>query len=443
MQNSAPKANAPGKDQIRDLRGLRVTVVGAGRSGRAAASLAAREGGIVLLADADPRAVPETERSQIKAQGIEIRTGAHRAEDFADAELVIVSPGIPVNRIVPFLPRPDSIPVISELELALVRVQEPVIALTGTNGKTTTVSLMSHIFKSCGIQCFEGGNIGTPLSEYVLSGQKKEVLVLEVSSFQLQHTYSLRPNVAVWLNFSDNHLDHHRDVQEYWQAKCSLFRNQSADDTALIHASLWPKLRDAGLTRSRVRVFDQEHGFIAPQLPGAHNRSNMEAAYLACAQWGISVHKAQEAMSSYTPHPHRLQPVREKNGVLYVNDSKATTVHALQAALRSFDRPIHLLAGGRYKGGDLQAVTELIRQRVRTVTLFGESREIFARAWEGVVSVDWKPNLDQAVAHAAGLAVPGDVVLLSPATSSFDLFAHYADRGDSFIRAVEDLDTRE
>ncbi|MFO7876552.1 MAG: UDP-N-acetylmuramoyl-L-alanine--D-glutamate ligase [Desulfovermiculus sp.] len=443
MRNSVFEANAPGKGQIRDLRGRRVTVVGAGRSGRAAAALASREGGVVRLVDADPRAVSEAERSQIKAQGIGIRTGAHRAEDFADTELLILSPGIPVHKIAPFLPRSDSIPVISELELALDRVQEPIIALTGTNGKTTTVSLMAHIFKSSGHECFEGGNIGTPLSEYVLSGQKKEVLVLEVSSFQLQHTYSLRPRVAAWLNFSDNHLDHHRDVQEYWQAKCSLFRNQSAEDTALIHASLWSKVRDTDVTRAQVTVFDQEHGFTAPQLPGVHNRSNMEAAYLACAQWGISEHKAREAMSSYTPHPHRLQRVGEKNGVLYVNDSKATTVHALQAALHSFDRPIHLLAGGRYKGGDLQAVRELIQQRVRSVTLFGESRDVFMRAWEGIVPVDWRPDLAQAVTHAADLAAPGDVVLLSPATSSFDLFANYADRGDSFIRAVEGLDNRE
>lgn len=425
------------------LRGLKVTVVGAGRSGRAAASLAARDGGVVCLMDADPRAVPDVERAQIKAQGIKIRTGTHRAEDFADTQLVILSPGIPVHKIASLLPRPDSTPVISELELALGRVHEPIIALTGTNGKTTTVSLISHIFRCCGIECFEGGNIGTPLSEYVLSDQKKEVLVLEVSSFQLQHTFSLRPKVGVWLNFSENHLDHHRDVQEYWQAKCSLFRNQTAEDTALIHASLWSQLQDTDLTRAQVKVFDQEHGFTAPQLPGIHNRSNMEAAYLACAMWGISEHRAWKAMSSYTPHPHRLQRVGEKNGVLYVNDSKATTVHALQAALNSFDRPIHLLAGGRYKGGDLKAVGELIRQRVRSVTLFGESRDVFTQAWGRIVPVDWRPDLALAVAHAAGLAAPGDVVLLSPATSSFDLFANYAERGDAFIRAVEDLDTRE
>jgi len=395
----------------------------------------------VRLLDADPFAVSDDQCVQMKAQGIGIRTGAHRAQDFADSDVVILSPGIPVHKIASFLPRPKSTPVISELELALGRVQEPIIALTGTNGKTTTVSLIAHILRSCGHACFEGGNIGTPLCEHVLLGQKTEVLILEVSSFQLQHTSSLRPRVAVWLNFSDNHLDHHRDVQEYWQAKCSLFANQGPGDMALIHASLWPKVQDAGLTRAQITVFDQEHRFKVPQLPGDHNQSNMEAAFLACAPWKISAQAAQEAMASYVPHPHRLQPVKEMHGVLYINDSKATTVHAMQAAVQSFDRPVHLLAGGRYKGGDLQAVADLLRQRVRSVTLFGESREIFEQAWGDIVSIVWKPSLEEAVSHAAGQAEFGDVVLLSPATSSFDLFANYADRGDAFVRAVQELES--
>ncbi|MDZ7758912.1 MAG: UDP-N-acetylmuramoyl-L-alanine--D-glutamate ligase [Desulfovermiculus sp.] len=419
------------------IKECRVTVVGAGRSGRAAATLVSRAGGVVRLTDADSGAVSEAERRKFSAQGVDIRTGPHSEQDFAEAEMVVLSPGIPERQIAPFLPK--ATPVISELELALAWVQEPIMAVTGTNGKTTTVSLLAHILRTRGIHCFEGGNIGTPLSEYVLAGQEAEVLVLEVSSFQLQHTFSLRPKVGVWLNFSLNHLDHHQDVEEYRAAKRSLFANQTPTDRALVHASLWPEIRGTQLTRAHITVFDREHGFTAPQLPGAHNSSNLEAAYLACAPWGISVQAAQEAFSSYIPHPHRLQGVREINGVLFVNDSKATTVHALQAALHSFDRPIHLLAGGRYKGGDLRAVAELIQRQVRSVTLFGESREIFVQAWESIVPMHWLPNLEDAVVYAAGLAVPGDMVLLSPAMSSFDLFANYAARGEAFIRAVEGL----
>ena len=416
-----------------------VTVVGAGRSGRAAATLAAKAGAKVRLAEANPKAVSESESSQLSAQGIDVRIGPHSQADFAAAELVVLSPGIAKGKITPFLPKSSHVPIISELELALGWIREPVIAVTGTNGKTTTVSLIAHILRTCGLACFAGGNIGTPLSEYVLAGKVAEVLVLEVSSFQLQHTFSLRPKVGVWLNFSLNHLDHHQDVEEYRTAKRSLFINQTPEDRALIHASLWPEVRDTSLTRAEITVFDREHAFTASQLPGAHNSSNLEAAYLACSPWGVSVPQAQEAFSSYVPYPHRLQVVREIDGVLFVNDSKATTVHALQAALGSFDRPIHLLAGGRYKGGDFRAAVGLIQRQVRSVTLFGESREIFVQAWEGIVPMHWLPNLEEAVVYAAGLAVPGDMVLLSPATSSFDLFANYAARGEAFIRAVERL----
>jgi UDP-N-acetylmuramoylalanine--D-glutamate ligase len=326
------------------------------------------------------------------------------------------------------------------MELALGWIREPIIAVTGTNGKTTTVSLIDHIFTYCGVDCFTGGNIGTPLSAYVLSGQGKEVVVLEVSSFQLQLTRSLQPKVAVWLNFSPNHLDHHQDLEEYRQAKISLFANQGPKDMALIHADLRSEMQKAGISRANIVFFDHEHSLRAPRLPGVHNWINMEAAYRACAPFGVSLIAARDAVASYVPHAHRLQPVTEKDGILYVNDSKATTVHALQAALQSFDRPIHLLAGGRYKGGDLTALTGLVGRKVRSVTLFGQSREIFSRAWGEVVPIDWRPTLEEAVIHAAGLACSGDVVLLSPATSSFDLFVNYAARGEAFIRAVHALE---
>jgi UDP-N-acetylmuramoylalanine--D-glutamate ligase len=249
----------------------------------------------------------------------------------------------------------------------------------------------------------------------------------------------LQPKVAVWLNFSANHLDHHQDLEEYRQAKLSLFANQGPGDTAFIHASLRSEMQETAITRANIVFFDHEHILRAPNLSGVHNCINMEAAYRACAPFGVSVPAAQEAVLSYVPHAHRLQPVTEKDGVLYVNDSKATTVHALQAALQSFERPIHLLAGGKFKGGDLQVLAGLVRQKVRSVTLFGESREIFSQAWGEIAPLDWRPTLKEAVTHAAGLACPGDVVLLSPATSSFDLFVNYVARGEAFVQAVNDL----
>jgi UDP-N-acetylmuramoylalanine--D-glutamate ligase len=393
----------------------------------------------VHLLEVCPDALTQPQVQKLQAQGIQLRIGPHRADDFAWADVVILSPGVGKHTIASFLPYGLDLPVISELELALGWIREPIIAVTGTNGKTTTVSLIDHILTSCGVNCFTGGNIGTPLSEYVLSGQGKEVVVLEVSSFQLQLTRSLQPNVAVWLNFSPNHLDHHQDLEEYRQAKMSLFANQGPKDIALIHAGLRSEIQKSGKPMANIEFFDHEHSLRAPRLPGVHNWINMEAAYRACAPFGVSLVAAQKAVSSYVPHAHRLQPVTEKDGVLYVNDSKATTVHALQAALQSFDRPIHLLAGGRYKGGDLSALTGLVGRKVRSVTLFGQSREIFSRAWGEIVPIDWKPTLEEAVVHAAGLACSGDVVLLSPATSSFDLFVNYAARGEAFVQAVHDL----
>ena len=419
------------------LAGQQVTVAGAGRSGRAAAVLAASCGARVRLVEANPQALSAPVRENLQDKGIQVCTGAHTPEHFAGSDLLVLSPGIALSRLSPFCPR--DLPVISELELALGQVHTPIIAVTGTNGKTTTVSLIAHILTAMGRSCFLGGNIGTPLSEFVCSGQPVEVLVLEVSSFQLEHTRSLHPRVGVWLNFSENHLDHHADVQEYWQAKRSLFANQQGEDVALIHTSLWPWLQDSDLTRGMVRIFDQEDGFALDQLPGGHNTSNMQAAALACQPWGVTAQDAFQAMRSYSPHPHRLQRVGERQGVLFVNDSKATTVHALQAALDSFQRPIHLLAGGRFKGGDLRSLREQLADKVRSVTLFGQSRESFEQAWSDLCPLTWRAELQAAVEHAAGLAQPGEVVLLSPATSSFDLFADYKERGEVFIQAVQAL----
>jgi UDP-N-acetylmuramoylalanine--D-glutamate ligase len=432
-------ANRDPRQKRERLADSLVVVVGAGSSGSAAARLVRRMGGRVRLLERNPEAVRPEVESWARFCGAELSTGEHGPQQFADADSVILSPGIPKRAVSGLLPQDREVPVYSELELASWFTADPIVAVTGTNGKTTTVSLIDCMLRGAGRRTFLGGNIGTPLSEYVLSGERAEILVLEASSFQLQNTEHFRPEVGVLLNFSANHLDYHLDEEEYLQAKLRMFRRQGPGDLAVLPQELRELLRGREEIRGRREYFRDRQRFSSPLLPGAHNRANMEAAYAASAPFGVDEATAAEAVRTFRPHAHRLQLLGERGGVLYVDDSKATTIDAQRAALESFDRPVVLLAGGRFKGGDPERVLPEIRRRVRSVVLFGESREIFESAWKGAVPVLWEPDLERAVHRAAQAAQPGDVVLLSPAGSSFDLFCSYKERGLKFQQAVQGL----
>jgi len=421
------------------LRGHRLVVVGAGRSGMAAARLGLALGAELRLLEADSQTLSEETKAALTAQGADIQLGKHVPEQFADADMVILSPGIPVRAVEGCFPKNRSFPVLSELELASWFVQEPIIAVTGSNGKTTTVGLIHHLLTRSGKTAFLGGNIGTPLSEYILGEERCEVLVLEVSSFQLQLSSSFHPRVGVLLNVSPNHLDYHADMEEYYQAKLKLFRHQDEQDVAILPLALKERLEAETWLKARRVYFVNRNAFSSPRLPGPHNQENMEAAYQASRAFGLSENQAAELFPEFQPEPHRTQQVLEKDGVLYVDDSKSTTPASLAMALQSFQRPILLLAGGRFKGGDLTELRGLIQEKVRAVGLFGESRELFSQAWEGLCPMFWKPSLEEAFAELNSLARSGDVLLLSPATSSFDLFRNYKERGQCFQEAVQAL----
>ena len=417
-----------------------VVVVGAGASGLAAARLALNRGGRVRLLEHNPGRLSNVQQAELGQAGIELCLGGHGPKDFEDAGLIVISPGIPVRGLLPVLPR--GAPVVSELEFASWFVREPIIAVTGTNGKTTTVKLIEHILARAGKEAFLGGNVGTPLAEYVLSDHSAEVLVLEVSSFQLQNTVRFHPQVAVFLNFSANHLDYHQDMQEYLLAKLKIFANQTADDLATGPPELLARAREEVALPSRVLELRPGRTHACEGLFGAHNQINMEAAVLCAETCGVSRETAEQAMKSFSPQPHRLQKVAEPDGILVVNDSKATTLEALRVALESFDRPVLLLVGGVFKGGDPGSLLGLVQEKVRVLGLFGQNRDIFARAWGQSVEHFWEPSLEEAVGHMWSLARTGDVLLLSPATASFDLFDNYQQRGDCFIRAVQALSHR-
>jgi len=414
------------------LRGHTAVVVGAGSSGRAAARLLARLGASVRFLEKKPESVADDFRAEAVEAGYDLRVGEHGPADFAGADMVVLSPGIRAAGLADCLAACPGAQVLSELELASWFVTEPIVAVTGSNGKTTTVMLVSHLLEAAGRKVFTGGNIGTPLSEYVLAGDPADVVVLEVSSFQLQLVKSFRPKVAVLLNFSPNHLDWHADLEEYLSAKLNIFAAQRPGDTAILPRDMRETLAGRSFTRGDVTWFEPTGRFTCPRLAGAHNQQNMEAAFLAAQPFGVTEETAKVAFERFAPAPHRLQIIGEKGGVLFVDDSKATTVAAMEAALKSFDRPVRLLCGGVFKGGDLAALLPLLKERVAAVGLFGAGREVFEAAWAGQVPLFHEPTLGPAVRRLYAEARDGDVVLLSPATASFDLYDGYKARGRDF-----------
>ncbi|MGE9985086.1 UDP-N-acetylmuramoyl-L-alanine--D-glutamate ligase [Desulfovibrio sp. SGI.169] len=432
---------------LEKMRGRRIqagepaVVVGAGRSGLAAARLLSREGARVRLLDSNAAALSPDQKAALRKLGVDVQLGEHRPEQFEHAAFVVPSPGMPAAKLAQYLGGTSggAPEVLAEMELAWRCLDdEPVLAVTGTSGKTTTASLAAAMLQAQGYTVFLGGNIGTPLSEYVLSERKADVLVLEVSSFQLQTCSTFCPRAGVLLNITPNHLDYHKDMAEYTEAKFRLFRCQDEGDLAVLGADLKELARGFNLRGRQIWV--QESGrFPKSRLLGAHNRFNEEAAWQACRFFGVSEANAARAVARFAPLPHRLEVVREHGGVLYVNDSKCTTVSSLEVALQAFDRPLRLLCGGKFKGGDLAALGGLLRERVREVALFGASREHFETAWQGLVPLHWHATLEEAVRALAASATSGDVVLLAPATSSFDLYAGYMARGDDFKRIVSRL----
>lgn len=415
-----------------------VAVVGAGASGEAAARLLRQKGARVRLLERNPEKVGQGLLDLAARIGIEIITGPHDPSHFQDVSLVVPSPGVPYSRLAMMLEAAGSPPVMAEMELAWRFVEEPVLAITGTSGKTTTASIAAAMLKEAGRSVFLGGNIGTPLSDYVTAGRKADVLVLEISSFQLMGCDTFRPHVGVLLNISPNHLDQHESMGEYVEAKFSLFSRQTEDDLAVFGTDVEDEMPLHPI-KARIEYFFAKDRFPETKLLGAHNQANLEAAYLAVSEFGVTEEEASRAAAAFEPLPNRLEIVGEWNGVRYVNDSKGTTVSALRMALHSMTRPVLLLAGGVFKGGNLAELAPLLREKVKAVGLFGASRENFMEAWDGVVPLDWHPTLEGAIMALRRQATGGDVILLAPATSSFDQYANYEERGADFRRIASSV----
>ncbi len=427
------------------IQGESAVVIGAGRSGMAAVRLLVHCGAKVRLLEKDASKISQEFLDFMQKNQVELVCGEHNAQHFALAKYVIPSPGLPISSIESMLSKDQAPEIMGEMELAYRCLEEEkILAVTGTSGKTTTVSLAAAMLKEQGYSVFLGGNIGTPLSEYVLSvangHQRADVLVLELSSFQLQTCTTFRPHVAVLLNISENHLDYHKDMQEYVDAKMRIFACQGDNDKAIIHASLQYMLVDY-LPKSRIYTYENSQGiFSKSQLLGAHNAINMEVAFLASKHLGVGLEAAQRAVAAFAPLEHRLEKVRELDCVLYVNDSKCTTVDALRVALQAFtERPVILLCGGKFKGGDLASLRPLLKKYVKSVQLFGASRNYFEDAWKDIVPMHWSATMNEALRIAKQNAQSGDAIVLAPATSSFDLYDNYMARGQHFKELVAAL----
>ncbi len=418
------------------IEGKSIVIVGAGDSGLAVALLCLKKGAkLIRVLDKNPDVLMRDKVKDLIKEGVEVLVGEHKKSQFKDIDLVVLSPGVPKEEINSFVL--NKVPIISELELGFWFLSEPVIAVTGTNGKTTTTSLIAHVL-SKKFKIFLGGNIGIPLSFYVVDEKKAEIVVVETSSFQLQNIVHFRPHVAIFLNFSPNHLDFHKYETEYLSAKLNIFKNQQEEDYAIVERSLVKRISSLVKLRSKLIPFDSGK-FECPSLLGEHNKKNIEAAYICCSLFGINEDEFNNALSTYSPYPHRLQIFYEKGDILFVDDSKATTLAAMESAIKSFFKPIILLAGGKFKGGDPESVKDTLKRKVKGIIAFGECGRLFYESWRDVCHVILKPTLNEAVEEVVNIVEPGDVVLLSPATSSFDEFENYKQRGLFFQKKIMEL----
>ena len=432
-----------------------VAVLGAGLSGSAAALLLASEGAQVTVLDsAHKHNLLKSTLDNLRAHGVRVICGSETNQNSFAYDWMVLSPGIdPVSPLaLNFSSR--GIDTISELELGWRSCGLPVIAITGTNGKTTTTELIAQMLNACGQRTIACGNIGKPLSEVAREKQSLDVLTIEVSSFQLEAIHKFRPSISLWLNFAPDHLDRYRSVAEYRAAKLRIFENQTEQDVAVVHAAeALPEIRPRRVTfsaysdRADFRVFD---GAIAyenqavlrladTKLRGLHNIENLMATLAVGVVRGLSFAQMVPAIRDYEPRPHRCEFVRELDGVEYVNDSKATNLDAVEKALAAQTKPVVLIAGGKDKGFTFDPLRSLVKDKVKSAVLIGEMSESIRRSWDGAVKSEIATSLADAVESARSLASAGDVVLFSPGTSSFDMFKSYADRGDHFRKLVQTL----
>jgi UDP-N-acetylmuramoylalanine--D-glutamate ligase len=443
-----------------EIKGKKVLVIGLARTGRECARFLAQHGASVRVTDV--RSEEELKQEMETLAGLPIRyfLGGEDPNWLEGVDIIVPSPGVPAENVLLKEGSRRGIKILSEIEFACRFLRAPLVAITGTNGKSTTTTLVGEMLKARGGKVFVGGNIGTPLIGLV--GGDWEWGVVEVSSFQLEWIEEFRPRISVLLNLTEDHLDRYPNFRAYCQAKQRIFEAQAANDIAILSRDdrlVWEmrkriRARVVSFGSSEVDdgVFVAAHEIIwrdgsreekfplsRVKIQGVHNVENMMAAIAAAKSAGVSASLIQKVLDEFPGLEHRLEFVREKDGVRYYNDSKGTNVGAVVKSLASFSDPVILLAGGVDKGGDYGILRQAIRQKVRRLVLFGEAQEIIARALGDLTETVIVENLEAAVVDAFAHARAGEVVLLSPACSSFDMFRNYAERGQVFKSLVQAL----
>ena len=449
-----------------DLEGKPVVVVGLARSGIAAARFLAGRGSSVVATDRKPQADLPEEALKLAEIGVRLELGGHRAETFAGAALVVVSPGVPWQAPELAAARAAGVPVIGELELGVRHISGPVAAITGTKGKSTTTAALGAMLREAGRDVRVGGNIGDAVTGLLDGATDQTSFVLEVSSFQLEATDTLHPKVAVFLNLSADHLDRHASFEEYAAAKARIFANQTETDFAVVNGDDPAVMARARGTRARLVRFgaggDAEAQFIGPdallwmgghevmlfsrsdvKVPGDHIAIDLLAAATAASLMGVPAQAIRRAVAAFQGLEHVLERVAVVKGVAFYNDTKATNVDAALKSIESFATPVLAILGGRYKGGDFAALAPALARHGKAVLAIGESQGRIAEALAATLPVAACVSLKEAVEEAFRRAAPGDTVLLAPGCSSFDMFTDYAARGRAFKDEVRALAARE
>jgi UDP-N-acetylmuramoylalanine--D-glutamate ligase len=447
--------------------GKKVGIFGMARSGLACAKLLKKLGAQVFVTDMKPSDLLISEVAQLMDLNIDFETGGHTSKSITDKDYVIISPGVPLS--IPILKEAQNrgIPIFSEIEVAFWLTDAKIVGITGSNGKTTTTTLVGEVLKEDKKESQIGGNIGIPFSSLVGKVSKEGIIVLELSSFQLERIEEFKPYVSVVLNITSDHLDRYPDLKSYIDAKLRIFENQTEVDFAVLNADDKNSMELALYSSSKKIFFStqkelelgafikdgmllykmdgKEEKIIETEdigIKGPHNLSNAAAACAICAILEVSPISMRETLKRFKGVEHRLEEIATLSGVKFVNDSKATNVESVWYALQSVKEPIILIAGGRDKGGDFTKLRELVKNRVKALILIGEAKEKMSDALSDLVSTSYSDSLEEATEEGFKKAKAGDTVLLSPACASFDMFKDYQHRGEVFKSSVRSLAER-
>jgi len=411
------------------FRDKKVTVVGLARSGLSCANLLYDLGADVSVTDNQDNDAVRLNTAKLKSKDIKIELGKHSPEFIENRDLLVVSPGVNNSSLPIIWAQNQKIPIISEIEVAWILCPATVIAVTGTNGKTTVTTLIGKILEAKGEKVFVCGNIGNPFCDEVSEMEEGNFVSLEVSSFQLERVKTFKPKVSVILNFTCNHLDRYRNIQEYFEVKKRIFMNQDESDYLVLNYQ-----------DSAVRELAKETRACAVYFSKNKDLNPNQAAVLAVGSTlGIDEELVLHIFSEFRGIEHRLEYVVEINNIKFINDSKATTVDSAMWALQNISQPIVLIAGGRDKGSDYSVILDLARKKVKELILIGEAKKKIEDTFRGFLPINEAATLEEAVNIASYKARPGDCVLLSPMCSSFDMFSNYEERGKAFKKAVQEL----